>query len=501
MENFDLNALLSVLKKTGKMTIGAFRDFLSQTENNAAPAEGKLSARERIVSLFDAGTFTETGAFVRRRMSEFDGEKPDEFEGVITGWGSVGGRLVFAFSQDLSRTGGAVSEAHAKKICEIYRLATENGAPVVGFFDSSGAFIPEGVRALAGYGRIMRASSRASGIVPQIAVIPGYCSGASAVIASMFDISFIVDKDGSVSVAPPFLTDGAGNAEFSAASGAVTGRVADDGAAVRAVRELLPYIPDNNEAGGTLIDTPDDANRAVDLSGYLSSRDPKVLLSAIADDGKFTELYSENAKEIVTGLCSFGGVPTGVVASNGSENGGILTSDAARKAARVVSFFDGMGIPVLTVVDSVGLERSAEAESVPYASNLAKLAAAYASASSPLVTLITGEAYGTAFTVLGSKGIGADVVMALESAKIAAMPAASAVAFLQNGEITAEVSREDLEKIWDETVANPVEAASSGEIDAIIAPNEVRQRVCSAIYMTANKSGAWNARRHPTPSL
>ena len=501
MDNFDLNALVSVLKKTGKMTIGAFRDFLSQTENNAASAEGKLSAKERLTALFDAGTFTETGAYVRRRMSEFDGEKPDEFEGVITGWGSVGGKLVFAFSQDLSRTGGAVSEAHAKKICEIYRLAVENGAPVVGFFDSSGAFIPEGVRALAGYGRIMRASSRASGVIPQIAVVPGYCSGASAVIASMFDVSFIVDKDGSISVAPPFLTDGAGDAGFAASSGAVTGRVADDGAAVRAIRELLPYIPDNNEAGGAIIDTADGANRTVDVSASLAARDPKAFLASVADDGKFIELYSENAPEIVTGICSFGGVPTGVVASNGSKNGGVLTSDAARKAARVISFFDGFNIPVLTVVDSSGLERSADAESAPYASSLAKLASAYASASSPLVTLITGEAYGTAFAVLGSKAIGADVVMALETAKIAAMPASSAVAFFQNGQINADVSREDLERIWNETVASPVEAASSGEIDCIVAPNEIRQRICSAIYMTANKSGMWNTRRHSTPSL
>ena len=153
------------------------------------------------------------------------------------------------------------------------------------------------------------------------------------------------------------------------------------------------------------------------------------------------------------------------------------------------------------MVDSAGLEKSAEAENAPYASNLAKLAAAYASASTPLVTLITGEAYGTAFAVLGSKAIGADVVMALETAKIAAMPAPTAVAFLKNGQISAEVSREELEKIWNETVANPVEAASSGEIDEIVAAAEIRQRICSAIYMTANKSGAWNARRHPTPSL
>ncbi len=501
MDNFDLNALVSVLKKTGKQTVEAFRELIADVKGDAPSAEGKLSARERIVSLFDRGTFSETGAFVRRRMSEFDPGKPDELEGVITGWGSVGGRLVYAFSQDLSRTGGAVSEAHAAKICELYRLAVENGAPVVGFFDSNGAFVPEGVRALSGYGKIMRAVSRSSGIVPQIAVVSGYCSGASAVIASMFDVSVIVDDGGVISVTPPFLAEGAGGAEFAADKGTVALRAEDDGKSLLAVRSLLRFIPDNNEAGGAILDSRDDVNRQMDISEYESSGDPRTLIRAAADDGEFLELYSPMGTGIVTGLCSFGGIPVGVVASDRSVADGALSPAAARKAARMISFFDAFNIPVLTVVDSCGLERSTEAEGAPYAAELAKLASAYASAGAPLVTLIVGEAYGTAFTVLGSKAIGADYVMALDTAKIAAMKADAAVAFLYNGDITKDVGREDLEKMWNETTANPVEAASSGDIDCVIAKGEIRQRICSAVFMTSRKSDAWASRRHSTPAL
>ena len=501
MDNFDLNALVSALKKTGKMTVDALRDRLNVDDGAAAPAEGKLTARGRLEALFDPGTFSETGAFVRRRPTEFDAEKPDVLEGVITGYGSVGGRLVYAFSQDLSRTSGAVSEAHAKKICELYRLAVENGAPVVGFFDSSGALIPEGVRALAGYGSVMRAASRASGVIPQIAVIPGYCSGASAVIASIFDISFIVKDGGSISVNPPFIAEGAGGADFASSTGTACSVCDDDGAAVLSVRRTLSYLPENNEAGVPVLDTRDDANRSADLADYENTRDARDLIRAICDDSALIELYGAAAPEIFTGLCSFGGIPTGVIATNRAVGDGALTAAAARKAARMVSFFDAFGVPVLTVVDSCGLDTSAEAERAPYAAEIANLASAYASAASPLVTLIAGEAYGTAFCVLGSRAIGADAVFALEGAKIAAMKASAAVAFMQNEKISADISREDLEKLWDETVATPVEAASSGEIDDVIEKSDVRRKICSAIYMTSRKSDAWASRRHSTPEL
>ncbi len=501
MDKFDIDSFVSALKNTGRLTVDALRGLLKDDGDTAAPAEGKLTARGRLEALFDPGTFSETGAFVRRRPTEFDAEKPDVLEGVITGYGSVGGRLVYAFSQDLSRTSGAVSEAHAKKICDLYRLAVSNGAPVVGFFDSSGALIPEGVKALAGYGSVMRAASRASGVVPQIAVIPGYCSGASAVIASMFDISFIVKDGGSISVNPPFIAEGAGGSDFASSTGAACSVCDDDGAAVLSVRRTLSYLPENNEAGVPLFDTRDEADRQTDLSNYENTRDARDLIRAICDDGALIVLYGAATTEIYTGLCSFGGIPTGVIASDRAVCDGALTAAAARKAARMVSFFDAFGIPVLTVVDSCGLDTSTEAERAPYAAELAKLASAYASAASPLVTLIAGEAYGTAFCVLGSRAIGADAVFALKDAKIAAMRSSAAVAFLQNEKISAEISREELEKLWDDTVANPVEAASSGEIDDVIEKSDVRRKICSAIYMTSRKSDAWASRRHSTPEL
>ena len=494
MERFSFEALRGLLQKTGKLTTAAFRELVSCSEEGRE--DGTLTARGRLARLFDEGTFTETGVFVRRRTDEFDSSDPVEFEGVITGWGAVDGCLVYAFAQDLSRTDGAVSEAHAKKICDIYRLALENGAPLVGFFDSNGAYIPEGVKALAGYGRIMKASAAASGIIPQIAVVSGYCTGAAAVIASMFDLTVVVGEGSVISVNPPFLAEGAGDAGFASGTGVAAVVAESDADSVDAVRNILAVIPENNESPLPLVDSTDSPERATDLSFYSNDRDVRKLTSEIADDGKVRELYSGYAPELEAAMISLGGTPVGVIAL-----GGKLTAEAARKAKKAVSVFDSFGMPILTVVDSEGIECSESAERSPLAAELAGLASAYCAASSPLVTLIAGEAYGSVFTVMGSKSVGADAVMALESAKIAAMKASSAVAFLYNDKISAEVSREDLETSWNENVASPIEAAASGEIDDVIAPDEVRARLCAAFNMLSRKSRSWNSRRHPNMPL
>ena len=498
MERFSFEALRGLLRKTGKITAAAFRELVSSEESGG---DGNLTARGRLARLFDEGTFTETGIFVRRRTDEFDTASPDEFEGVVTGWGAVDGCLVYAFAQDLSRTDGSVSEAHAKKICDIYRLALENGAPIVGFFDSRGAYIPEGVNALAGYGRIMKASSSASGIIPQIAVISGYCTGAAAVIASMFDLTVVSGEGGVISVNPPFLAEGAGKAEFASETGVAAIVAENDAYSVDVVKNILGMIPENNESPLPYVKTVDSPERASDLSSFAADRDMRKLVSEIADDGRVRELYPGYAEELEAALISLGGTPVGVIALDGGKNGGKLTADAARKAKKTLSVFDSFGMPVLTIVDSDGLDVSTDAERASYASSLAGLASAYCTASSPLVTLIAGEAYGSVFTVMGSKSVGADTVIALESAKIAAMKASSAVAFLFNDKISAEVTREDLETSWNDNVASPVEAASSGEIDDVIAPDEVRARLCAAFNMLSRKSRSWNSRRHPNMPL
>ena len=495
MDKKNMEVLHGSLNRTDVKTASALRDLLHEADAKSAPAkDGGLSARERITMFFDEGTFVETGAYVTRRISEFDADAPDAFEGVICGWGSVNGRLVYAFSQDIARTKGSVSEAHARKICEIYRLACENGAPVVGILDSAGAYLPEGVRALAGYGQIMRSISMASGVVPQIAVIPGIAEGAAAVMAGMFD--FVVMANGTVSVTPPFVLGKATGAEYAAETGIAALCEKDDASAIAAARTLINYLPSNNAEGTAEIMTADEVNRHADISAYADKREADVLITAAADDGKYLELYKAYAPEVSTGFISIGGVVCGIVANNYAVNGGTLTPLAARKAAKMVSFCDAFNIPVVTFVDSKGTSAALSAENAPYAAEIGKLANAYASARTPVITLISGEAYGTVFAVMGSKALGADVVLALDTAKVGCMNAASAVAFLWNDKITGSVTRDQLEKEWDETVGSPVEAARAGEIDDIIASEEIRQRIAAYVIMLQAKSKTAPIRRH-----
>ena len=493
MDKFNLEAFAETLKSISVKTASALRDLLGDV--NADTIGDDLTARGRIEALFDKGTFSEIGTYVRRRKGEFDSAAKDEFEGVICGWGAIDGRLVYAFSQDITRMSGSLSEAHAKKICEIYRLAMENGAPVVGIFDSAGAYLPEGIRALAGYGKVMKAVSAASGVIPQIAIASGYASGASAVICGMFDLVITTEK-GSVSVNAPSFTKGAGTADTMAETGVGAISVANDASAIKAVKNLLTYLPSNNAEGTPDGISSDIINREVSLDAYAASKDAHDLISAVVDSAEFVELYASYAPEMVCGLASVGGTAVGIVATNKAVNGGTLTAKAARKASRMISLLDSFNIPVITFVDSVGLDKSTDSEMAPYTAELAKLASAYAAAGSALVTLIVGEAYGSVFTVLGSKSLGADLVLALDTAKVASMNASSAVAFLWNDQITADITRADLEKRWDESVATPVEAASSGEIDDIIVASETRQRIGAALSMLSSKSTYAASRRH-----
>lgn len=479
------------------MTAAEFRELLLKNEKPGK--NGVLSARERITALFDEGTFTEIGAYTMRRLGEFDTEAEYEFESVICGYGSVEGCLVYAFSQDMSRTKGSVSEAAAAKIANIYKLAIENGSPVVGIFDSAGAYLPEGVRALAGYGKIMKAVSAASGIIPQIAVVPGTATGASAVIASMFD--FVVATENSkISVNPPFVVGG-GETKDSVEAGVVSITASDDFAACGAVRSLLAVLPSNNEEGIVETVCTDEVNRLIDTSAYAASGEIKALIAAFADNASYIEIGADYAKSVSTGFVLLDGVTCGIVATDASVEQGRLTSKGARKAAKFLSFCDSFGIPVITLVDTEGFAVCGEEEKNPYSSEIGKLAGVYAMAKTPLITLVCGKAYGSVFSVLGSKGIGADIVFALDSAKITCMSPASAVALLWNDQISAKITRADLEQKWAETEANVIAAAKAGEIDDIIESAEIRQRLASAVLMLAGKAVKAPGRRHATMPL
>ena len=416
----------------------------------AAAAAKTFSARQLIASVLDEGTFAEIGAYVKRTPDS------EEFEGVICGYGAIDSRLVFIFAQDFYRMKGAFDAHQAKKICSLYELAIKNGAPVVGIFNSAGAVLNEGVDALGAYGNVMNAVAKASGIIPQIAYIDGICAGSAAVIASMFDIAVSVKEKSSVYVNPPTLLGGkTGTSEYASANGLVSKVYATEAEALGGIRTLVNYLPQNNMEGTVTEMLTDDLNRLVDVSFVANGDyDVKNVISAIADNCSYTELSEEYAPEAVCALACVGGSVAGIVANQPKVNGGRLTPFGARKIAKFVSMCDSFAIPVVTLVDSEGFAVGDEYENMPFAAELSKLAYAYTGATTAKITVVLGNAFGGAFTLMGSKSIGADVAIALDSAKISIMSPRSAVAFLCN-ERVAKKTREEVEASWASENAAP----------------------------------------------
>lgn len=448
------------------------------------------NSKERLELLFDAGTFVELGAYTRRPASD------EAFEGVVCGYGSVNGRLVFAFVQDSGRTKGAFGERHAKKIAGMYSLAIKNGAPVVGIFDSAGAVVYDGASALAAYGKFMKCVSDASGIIPQVAIIDGVCGGSSAVVASMFDLTVTLKDKSKLYVNSPFVVGGeAGSSAFAAASGISALDAENEAEAFAFVKKLLGVLPQNNAERAIAEVACDDVNRAVafDAEKYNTAE----LLAQLADNGEFIRAYEKYSSGICVGFAAFGGITAGVVAS---QNGGKLDISAARVAARMVSFCDSFGIPVVTLVDSEGLDVSLEAEGAAYASELARLAIAYTSSENAKVTVVLGKAYGAAFTLLGSKSVGADLAYALEGACISVLSPEASVAFVWNNKV-GEQTREEVEAEWKEKVASAADAADCGEIDDVIEASELRKRICAALSMLAFKAEGDPERKHAVMPL
>lgn len=436
------------------------------------------AAREKLVSLFDGGTFVELSAYAKR--------KGGEPESVCCGYGAISGKLTFAFAQDSDADGGVFSDRHARKISSLYSLAIKNGAPVIGVFDSKGVSVLDGAAALGAYGKLMSDVSQASGVIPQIAVIDGVCGGASAIAAAMFDFVITVKDRSKFFVKAPFVT---GDAVDNKKAGHASYEAKDTSDAFSFAASLVSLLPSNN-ADAALVDSGDDLNRAV--SGQTS--DTAALLSEICDGGRFIRLYEGYSENMILGFCSFGGVLAGVVASNGSTDGA-LDIKSVRAASKLMSFCDSFSIPVLTLVDSVGALVSAEAEESSYAEELAKLVYAYTSGGNAKVTVITGKAYGSAFSILGSKSVGADMVYALPEAEISVLSPEASVAFVWNSKV-GEKSREELEKEWRENVASADMAAENGEVDDVIAPSELRQRICAALLMLCSKAEGAPLRKH-----
>lgn len=443
-------------------------------------------SKARVEQLFDAATFVELGAYTKRSGDDA------EFEGVLCGYGAINGKLAFAFSQDSSRAKGAFSERHFKKISNLYSLAVKNGAPIIGIFDSAGAVVYDGAEALAAYGRFMKCVSDASGIVPQIAIVDGICGGSSAVVASMFDVTLTLKNASKLFVNSPF-TVGESDAN---ASGLSAYEAENEGELFAYARKLVTLLPSNN-ADGAFCENGDDMNRAVsfDASSYKAEK----LVKNIADNGDFTRLYASYVENAVLGFASFGGVTALIIASE-PEKKGIIDIKTARAMAKLISFCDSFSIPVLTLVDSIGLDVSLEAEKAAYASELARLAYAYTSSSNAKVTVVIGKAYGAAFALLGSKAVGADIAYALDSAAISVLSPEASVAFVWNDKV-GQQSREELEAEWKEKCASAAEACYKGELDDVIEASELRARICAAFSMLASKADGAPARKHANMPL
>lgn len=427
----------------------------------------------KIASLFDAGTFVEVGAYIKRSGDS------EAYDGVICGYGSVSGKLAFAFVQDSDRTKGAFDDAGARKIEMLYDMAIKNGAPVIGVFDSAGVMVLDGSAALSAYGRFISCVAKASGIIPQIAVYDGLCTGMALTVANMFDLAVKVEDKAEL-----YLIPSAKDKDILCAIDAK-----DENEAFAAVRNLVEILPQNNKDDASQM-SGDDASRAVAVDGLTG----KALVETLADNGVFTEIFAKESG-IVTGFAFFGGTLCGVVASNKACDAGKIGFLGAKKAAELISFCDRFGISVLTLVDSEGLCDCACPKCV------ARLASAYANATCALVTAVVGNAYGAGFTLLGSKALGADIEIATENAVISVMSPESAVAFIMNDQISADKSRADVEKEWCEKYASATLAAEKGDIDDIVEAETLRARICSALYMLASKADGMPERKYARTPL
>ena len=430
---------------------------------------GKLTARARMDVIFDEGTFAEVGAFIG------DGE---EFCPVVTGYGAVDGMLVFAFSQDYSRLHGAMGKAHAKKICKIIEMALEVNAPVIGVFDSAGAKIDEGSDALNACGEVISSLAFSKGMIPTIAVIAGPCGGAGAVAASLCDVIIVAEKTGSLYMVPSSMLEDKtlGKPEKLAETGVSAITAEDDTSACLAARAICRYFTPE-------MITSDDGNRAFDASVFENPKyDVHSVIGSLFDAGSFTELFAKRAPQMTVGLASMNGRVCGVIANNPSFQDGKMCPGACEKAVKLIKLCRTIDVPVVTLVDGVGVGTTDKIEIGGVAGKLAELAMAY-SASARKVTVITGEAYGTAYSVLGSKALGADFVLALDRAKISPMNPVSAVEFL--GEVYDESKVDEIAAKWADENASPLEAAKKGYVDDIIEASELRARVASALEMFA----------------
>ena len=472
----------------------------------AQHAKGKLTARERIDLLLDEGSFEEFDMFVEHRATEFGmAENKIPGDGVVTGWGTIGGRQVFVFSKDFTVFGGSLSGAHAQKILKIQRQAMKVGAPVIGIYDAGGARIQEGVESLAGYADIFLENVMASGVIPQISVIMGPCAGGDVYSPAMTDFIFMVKDTSYMYVTGPDVVravtheevthEELGGARVHAGrSGVADGAFDNDLEALSQVRRLVDFLPLSNREKPPVrasYDPPDREEPSLDTLVPANAEKPydiKELISKVVDEADFFEISPDFAKNIVTGFARMDGQPVGIVANQPLALAGVLDIDASRKAARFVRFCDAFGFPIVTFVDVPGFMPGTRQEYGGLITHGAKLLFAYAEATVPKVTLITRKAYGGAYDVMSSKHLRGDMNYAWPTAEIAVMGAKGAVEIIFREDAKDPVKLKAREAEYKARFANPFVAASLGYLDDVISPRETRKRLVRALKGLKTKS-------------
>ncbi|WP_299133428.1 acyl-CoA carboxylase subunit beta [uncultured Tenacibaculum sp.] len=479
--------------------------------------KGKLTARERIHYLLDEGSFEEVGILVTHRTKDFGMENQKFYgDGVVTGYGTVNGRLIYVFAQDFTVFGGSLSETHAEKICKIMDLAVKIGAPLIGLNDSGGARIQEGVRSLGGYADIFYRNVQASGVIPQISAIMGPCAGGAVYSPAMTDFTVMVENSSYMFVTGPNVVKTVTNEEVtseelggasahSTKSGVTHLTAVNDVQCLEDVKTLLSYMPQNNQETTqkipfTLGDefreelasiVPENANKPYDM---------KAVINGIADADSFFEIHKDYAENIVVGFARLGGRSIGIVANQPMSLAGCLDVNSSKKAARFTRFCDCFNIPLLVLVDVPGFLPGTDQEWNAIITNGAKLLYALSEATVPRISVITRKAYGGAYDVMNSKHIGADMNFAWPAAEIAVMGAKGASEIIFKKEISEAEDKEakllEKEAEYAELFANPYTAAERGFVDEVILPQETRRKLIKAFAMLEGKKVERPKRKH-----
>ena len=491
---------------------GGGTELIKEQHNN-----GKKTARERIAMLFDQGSFIEVDAFVTQRYDNIGGVENVPAEGVVTGYGTIDGRLVYVYSQDFTVVGGSLGEMHAKKICKVMDMASKMGAPIIGMNDSGGARIQEGIDALSGFGEIFYRNTINSGVIPQISVIMGPCAGGAVYSPAITDFIFMVDNTSKMFITGPQVIESVTGEQVSAEelggstvhaskSGVCHFTASNDEECIAQIRELLSYLPSNNLEEAPY-ETPTDAiNRLSEKLTTIVPDNPnqaydvKEVIAEIVDNGKFIEVQKEFAKNIVVGYARMNGMSVGIVANQPKVKAGSLDCDASDKAARFIRTCDSFNIPIITLTDTPGYFPGVDQEHGGIIRHGAKLLYAYSEATVPKINVIIRKAYGGAYIAMSSKHLDTDVVMAWPTAEIAVMGPEGATNIIFKNDIAQSddpiTTRADKIQEYRNKFATPFVAAERGYVDDVIEPDSTRPRIIAALEMLSSKRESRPAKKH-----